>query len=802
MAPGRFRSAGGWLTFFFGLLFIALGLPLVPGGMTLIARGGSVYYLAAGVWLIVAGVELMRERASGIWLYAIVVLGTLVWSLDEVGLSFWGLVPRVALFAIVGVLLALSVAWIGPRLSAVQTPWLPAAAAAAPASVALGLLASAAASDLPLHTAPRSRAAAVGTAGTVRPATLPGNHTDIIADGDWPVWGRTDGGQRYSPLTQITADNVAGLQVAWVAHTGATMRENERAPREFAFEATPLKIRDKLFLCTPHAEVLALDPDTGAEVWRFDPHANLDAVPLLSCRGVSYYAVPGATGVCAHRIFMAGLDAKLYALDADTGARCTSFGRDGEVNLTEGLGTVKPGFYYATSPPQIIRGRAVVGGWVWDNVSRGEPSGVVRAFDAVTGALSWAMDVGRLDRNSPPPPGETYTRGTPNVWTVMSADHELGLVFVPTGNETPDFFGAGRQAASEKYGSSLIALDAETGHVRWSFQTVHHDLWDFDLPAQPVLADVSSSPGDPPMPVVVVPTKQGLLFVLDRRNGHPLTPVEERPVPQGAVEGDSTSPTQPVQTDLPFFGPSDLTEASMWGVTPIDQLWCRNQFRALRYDGLYTPPSLQGSISYPGSTGVFGWGSVSIDPTTNRMIANTSWMPMIVQLAPRGHEIPGSKLVRFGGAAEGTPYEISVNPFVSPAGLPCHAPPYGHITALDLNTRQIAWRHVFGTARDTGPYGVPSRLPVPSGIFSAGGSLTTAGGLLFIGATADATFRALDLETGTELWHDYLPTGAHATPMTYTGRDGRQYVVIATGGDTAFSRVAGDSVIAFALPKR
>jgi quinoprotein glucose dehydrogenase len=608
-------------------------------------------------------------------------------------------------------------------------------------------------------------------------------------------------------LKQITPENVRRLKVAWVFHTGATVRPSEAGPdREFNFEATPLKVRDKLFLCTPHAEVIAIEPETGKEVWRFDPHANVEADQMLSCRGVSYYEQPGASGICASRILMATLDAKLYALDADTGQRCRDFGVDGGVDLTEGMGLVKPGSYYVSSPPAIVRGKAVVGGLVQDNRERGEPSGVVRAFDAVTGKLAWAFDVGRPDRTGLPPAGESYTRRTPNVWSVMSADEALGLVYLPMGNETPDFFGGGRLESSEKYASAIVAVDADTGHVRWSFQTVHHDLWDFDLPAQPVLADVPEAPGAVPTPVVIVPTKQGLLFILDRRDGRPLTPVEERPVPQGASDGDWTSRTQPFQTGIPFFGPPDLTEASMWGMTPIDQLWCRIQFKSMRNDGLFTPPSTRGSISYPGSAGVFEWGSVSIDPTHLRLIANTSWLPMRVQLVPRGktgEEQSGADEAQyfFGGPASGTPYLEFVTPFVSPAFMPCQAPPYGHITAFDLSTRQIVWRHTLGTSRNQGPFGIPTRLPMPSGVPNMGGSVTTAGGLVFIAATADSTFRAFDLQTGAELWHDDLPRDGIAGPMSYTGRDGRQYVVIAAGGHGGLTAHPGDAVVSYALPK-
>jgi quinoprotein glucose dehydrogenase len=384
---------------------------------------------------------------------------------------------------------------------------------------------------------------------------------------------------------------------------------------------------------------------------------------------------------------------------------------------------------------------------------------------------------------------------------VMSADEEFGLVYLPTGNETPDFFGGNRIAASEKFASSIIAVDAKTGALRWSFQTTHHDIWDFDLPSQPVLVSINEAPNVPATPAIVVPTKQGHFYILDRRDGRPLTPIEERPVPQGAAAGDFTSPTQPFQTGLPNLGPPRLTEADMWGLTPMDQLWCRTQFRQLRYEGPYTPPSTQGSISYPGSVGVFEWGSVSVDPRTNRMFANTSWMPMVVTLIPRDrYEAMEAPELGLGGTGRGTPYAMQVLPLMSPLEMPCQAPPWGHLTAIDLNARNIAWRLPIGTSRTNGPLGIPTGVPMPAGVPNIGGSLVTGSGLLFIAATADDTFRAFDSASGKELWHDYLPTAGNATPMTYLGRDGRQYVVIAAGGHTGLSQTYGDALVAYALP--
>ena len=332
-----------------------------------------------------------------------------------------------------------------------------------------------------------------------------------------------------------------------------------------------------------------------------------------TCRGVSYYRAPETyTGDCVERVVTATTDARMFAVDAKSGQRCASFGGNGEVNLLPGMGEVKPGFYFVTSPPTIARGRAIIGGWVMDNQETQEPSGVVRAFDVLTGRFVWAWDMGRPGVHTEPGESESYTRGTPNVWSLTSYDDALGLVYVPTGNETPDYYGAHRSEASEKYASSVVALDIENGEVRWSFQTVHHDIWDYDVPSQPVLFELPQADGTT-VPALVQGTKRGELFMLDRRTGTPLAEVREQPVPQGAVPGDWTAKTQPFSVGMPQFRGPDLTEADMWGLTPLDQLWCRIEFRKLRYEGHFTPPTLTGTLQFPGNAGGFNWGSVAID---------------------------------------------------------------------------------------------------------------------------------------------------------------------------------------------
>ncbi len=790
----RLTTFGGWLTLIMALTILLFAVPLLALGLQLITLGGSWYYAIAGAVLTVAGAQILRERRSGYWLYVYALGGTILWSFWEVAADPWGLLPRLLTFAVIQSMCWMLWPWIGRRLMPItpRTNWRNDIGGAA-AGVAAALLFSFLFLRGPSQTGEIANVISAGTSRSSPPTTV---RTSDTADGDWPNYGRTPGGERFSPLSDITPQNVKSLKRAWVYHTGALPRPSVSPSRKFMFEGTPLIVRGKLVVCTPNAEVVALDPVTGKESWRFDPAADISHAVFLACRGVSYAETREAAGPCVHRILFATVTARMYALDVETGERCADFGTNGEIDLTAGMGLVKPGFYYVTSPPAIVRGKAVVGGWVWDNVERDEPSGVVRAFDTTTGELSWAFDVGRLDHTSFPPPGEHYTRGTPNVWAPISADVQLGLVYLPTGNETPDFFGGGRHEASEKFASSIVAVDAETGRLRWHFQTVHHDIWDMDVPTQPVLIDIAETPGANPTPAVVVATKRGDIFLFDRRDGRPLAPIEERAVPQGAVAGDFTSPTQPYM-ELPSLAPPRLTEAKMWGVTPLDQLECRIRFRSHRYDGMFTPPSVEGSILYPSSLGVFEWGSVSVDPTRSVIFANTSWMPMINTLIPRS-KAPDVQPSAIGGPARGTPYASTSIVFRSSLGIPCHQPPWGHMTAIDLASLNIVWRNPLGDVRANGPFGIPLRLKF--GLPNLGGSVVTAGGVVFVAASMDRTFRALDAATGKELWYDILPASGHATPAVYRGADGKQYVVLAAGGHSALASRVGDSLIAYTLP--
>lgn len=793
---------GAWLMAT-GAVFLLAGLAMAALGAWLAILGGSWYYLLAGIVLAVDSVLVLRGDGRASWLYALLFVGTGVWALSEVGLDGWQLLPRLVMPALLGVWLSLPP--VSRRLTGRTYGWRDGAVACAylavvPLVFGAGYRISA---QRFVHYAPvRASAEAAGPA--------PG-----VADGDWRYYGRSANGRRFSPLARITPRNVGGLQPAWTFRTGDLPREGEtKHGREFNFEATPIKVGDTLYFCTPHRWVFALDAVTGKQKWKFDPQGETGANEYLACRGVAYYEAP-AGSACPRRIISTAADARLFALDADTGKPCEGFGEHGFVSLTNGMGEVPPGFHFITSQPMVMNGRIVLGGWVYDNQAIGEPSGVVRAYDADTGALAWAWDMGKPDPTAPLKPGETYTRGTPNGWGTYTADPELGLVYVPLGIATPDYWGGKRRPFDETYDSAVVALDIATGKERWHYQTVHHDVWDFDLPVGPTLIDLPGPHG--PVPALIQPTKTGQFFVLDRRTGRPLTQVVEKPVPGGPLPGDRLSPTQPFSVGMPALTPADLKESDMWGATPLDQLWCRIEFRKYRYDGIFTPPNVGGTISYPAFDGVVDWHGVSVDPTRMLLIANASYIPFTFKPVPTQEAIdkgwmkpwkgwgsgqPYPKPKEFAvGPQHGTPFAARVAPWLGPLETPCHAPTWGKLVAIDLVSHKIAWERPLGTTRDTGPLFTHYDLPLPTGVFNIGGSMVTASGLIFIGATADQYLRAFDSASGDMLWRARLPAGGQANPMSYLGADGRQYVVISAGGHGGLRTRSGDYVMAYALPR-
>lgn len=787
---------GGWAAVALGIVLGLIGLVLTAGGIWLLSLGGSPYYLIAGLALIASGTLIALRNVMGVWLYALVFVGTVIWAFWESGADVWALVPRIVGPAVLMVLVVL----VAPLMRRRPLGW-PGALGIAAVFVAVmaagTFLVARNESSSPVRELPAANYAAGGTF--------------IAPEGDWVAYGGTQGAQRYSPLTQITPDNVGGLERAWVAHTRdlpEDMKDNS-----YGAETTPLKIGDTLYLCSAKNILIALDPATGDERWRYDPQVPDEWIPYTAaCRGVAYHEVASAEAdaPCARRIIEGTLDARLIAVDARTGRPCQDFGTNGSVSILPGMGPVVPGMVSITSPPVVVRGNIVTGHQVLDGQKLDAPSGVIQAFDAVTGELAWAWDMTAPDRQGRPENGETYTRGTPNMWTMAAADEELGLVYLPMGNAAGDYWSSDRLPAENEYATSLVALDAETGRPAWHFQTVHKDVWDYDLGSQPTLIDL---PGG--VPAVVLASKQGDIYVLDRRNGNLLTAVEERPVPQGGVEPAQRSPTQPYSLFHTLARP-ELDERDMWGMSPIDQMVCRIQFRRASYKGMYTPPtSDQRWVQYPGYNGGSDWGGIAIDPLRGVIVANYNDMPNYNRLVPREEADEKGWAPRgaarggdMGGGAEGAgdpqmgaPYAIDVNagwrlPFT---GLLCKEPPYGGIRAIDLRTGETIWDRPLGSARRNGPFGIPSMMPFEIGTPNNGGSVVTAGGLIFIAATTDNLFRAIDMRTGETLWQDVLPAGGQATPITYEA-NGRQYVVVMAGGHHFMETPIGDELIAYALP--
>ncbi|ADG19529.1 membrane-bound PQQ-dependent dehydrogenase, glucose/quinate/shikimate family [Paraburkholderia atlantica] len=813
------------------LLFALLtAVYLVIGGAWLLSLGGSPYYVVTGVALLVFAWLLWRASASAFVLYALVLMGTVFWALWESGPDFWALAPRVDVLVVFGVWLLLLTRWHLERPSQFAV-----------VSLVIALVVSGGVLVYAHFNDPQQ------INGTLaRSRGTPAPNPDGIQPSEWPAYGRDEQGTRYSPLQQITPANVKNLQIAWTLRTGDMKGPND--PVEITNEVTPIKIGDLVYLCSPHQILFALDAKTGELKWKFDPRLKADpSFQHVTCRGVSYIdlsasaasasdaaapsgaeaaasssdpasatqaaaapasdttaaATPSApNGTCMRRILLPVNDGHLYALDALTGERCTGFGNNGDLDLQHAMPVTTPGMYEPTSPPVVTKKLIVMAGAVEDNFSNREPSGVIRGFDVRTGQLVWAFDPGAADPNKIPGPGEHYTWNSPNSWAPAAYDAKLDIVYLPMGVKTPDIWGGDRTPDMERYATGLLALHASTGKLAWFYPTVHHDLWDMDQPSQPTLADITDKDGKT-VGVVYAPTKTGSLFVLDRRTGALVVPAPEMPVPQGAAPGDHVSPTQPF-SQLTFRPLKNLTDADMWGATMYDQLVCRVMFHKLRYEGTFTPPSLQGTLVFPGNLGMFEWGGLALDTDRQIAVANPIVLPFVSRLIARG---PGNPMEPQAGAKGsgtevgiqpqyGVPYGVTLNAFMSPLRLPCKQPAWGYISAIDLKTNQIVWKKRIGTVRDSSPIPLPFRMGMPM----LGGPIVTAGGVIFIGATADYYLRAFDVNDGKLLWQARLPAGAQATPMTYSV-NGRQFVVIAAGGHGSFGTKLGDYVIAYALPQ-
>jgi quinoprotein glucose dehydrogenase len=606
-----------------------------------------------------------------------------------------------------------------------------------------------------------------------------------VPDAGWPTYSNDPGGTRYSPAKQIDRGNVSQLQVAWTYRTGA-LPHDEELDKKAAFEATPILVGGKLFLSTPYDHVIALNAVSGTKVWEFDPKLELPyGSSEVTSRGVSAWwdSSAKADKACSLRIFIGTLDARLIALDGDTGKPCADFGSGGEVDLTNEVKLRDPGDYQVTSAPAIFKDLVITGSSEGDNRAVTVERGIVRAFDVRTGKLRWTWDP-----IAPWAYKNTPRTGAGNAWSTISVDAQHDLVFIPTGSASPDYYGGFRKG-DNKWANSVVALRASTGEFVWGFQVVHHDLWDYDVASQPTLFAWKDG-----TPAIAITTKMGRVFVLNRLNGAPLLPVEERPVPKSDIPGEESWLTQPASTIS--LVPEKLSAEDAWGKDEKERQWCAEQIKAARSGEIFTPPSLQGTLVFPSNVGGVNWGSAAYDPQRHLLFVDTNRMPIFVKLIPRAeldaarkNATDADRLHGEFARQTGAPYAMFRTPLFSPSGLPCNTPPWGTVAAVDLFEGKKVWDVPLG-----------SFLPgMNTGTITLGGPMVTAGGIVFTAAAMDGFFRAFDSETGKEIWKYQLPAGGQATPMTYS-LGGKQYVVIAAGGHGKLGTKQGDYVIAFTLP--
>ncbi|MCF9019388.1 membrane-bound PQQ-dependent dehydrogenase, glucose/quinate/shikimate family [Pseudomonas viridiflava] len=781
-----------------GIVMAILSIALLYMGAQLVAVGGSPAYSVIASGVLATAVLVFLKKKSALTLYALLMWGILLWIVYEVGFDKWQWIPRGDLFALIGFWLAMP--WVVRPLLRNQAagsnrgfhPFL-GGTVAVMALIVIALM----------FYDPYAVKGQIGTSTASR-------STEVAGD-EWVAYGGTQNGQRFSSLDQINPQTINKLSVAWEYHTG-DLRDADKDAGEYTFEATPLKVNNRVYVCTPHNEVHAINPENGKPDWKYTPEKTRSYLQQhQTCRGVSYYAAPTAQNApaaqCAKRIIMATADARLVALDADTGKLCSDFGSNGVVDLHDNMGKVRPHALMQTAAPLVAGDLIVLGGSVMDNgYDQGNPSGVIRAYNVMTGKLVWNFDPENPQNTAPVSAEQNYPQDTPVAWATLSADLKNGLVYVPFGNASPDETGTRRDPNSntEKFRDALVALDLKTGAFKWKFQTSHNDLWDRDNPSQPSLLDLGKEGSK--QPALLLPTKVGNIFVLNRLTGEPITPVDQARVQTaGGVQGERFAPTQPVSR-LNFI-PPPLTEKSMWGVTPFDQMACRTTFNTLRYDGNpWTPATESGSLIYPGNIGVFNWGSVAVDPDRKILVATPVRLAYIYNLIKRPEQDQEKRLF----TKDGKPYwnenfngdyAIRISRLASGLGIPCTAPPWGSMVGVDLNTGKAEWKRRVGTTKNLKTSFMEDRFPVgfPMGMVAHGGPLVTAGGVVFHGATADNFIRAYDVNTGEVLWQYELPAGGQATPSTYTGSDGKQYVIISAGGHGSLGTTLGDSVIAFRL---
>lgn len=793
--------------FILGLALLITGLFYIIGGGKLISLGGSWYFLIAGLFTTASAFFIFKKKALGVWLFALVFIGTVIWALIDAGWEFWPLHSRLMFPA--GLFAALLLTLPSIRKYQYQT------SLSVPAYIIGGLT-------------------VLGMIGGLYGMFIP--HPTVKASGEelplvpvdpakkqvnWDHYGNDAGGSRFAALDQINRNNVSKLKEVWRFRTGDFTTGTGNGAED---QSTPLQVGDKVFLCTPHNNIFALDADTGKQLWKAEVNSKADA--WERCRGVAYFdstqpllqpTLAGATPVanvtanteCPRRVYTNTPDGRLIAVNADTGERCKDFGVNGTVDLLQGLGDgTKAPRFEVTSAPTVAGSVLVIGSRIADNVAADMPGGVIRAYDVITGQLRWAFDARNPDPNYVLKSGETYKRSSANSWAAMSYDPQMNTVFLPMGSSSVDVWGGNRTAPDHKYNTSVLALDASTGKEKWVYQTVHNDLWDFDLPMQPSLVDFPMKNGTT-KPAVVIGTKSGQFYVLDRVTGQPLTKVENQQVKVADIPSEQYSKVQPRSVEMPQIGNQTLTESDMWGATPFDQLMCRISFKSMRYDGLYTAPGTDISLSFPGSLGGMNWGSIAFDPSHRYMFVNDMRLGLWIQLIKQTPEdvkiqASGGEKVNTGMGAvpmAGTPYKVNKNRFMSALGIPCQKPPFGTMTAIDMKTRQVAWQVPLGTIHDTGPMGIKMGLKAPIGMPTIGGPMATQGGLVFFAATQDYYLRAFDSSNGKELWKARLPVGSQGTPMSYVSpKTGKQYVVISAGGARQ-SPDHGDYVVAYALDK-